>query len=306
MKTILITGISGFAGNNLAAYLLHHTHWKILGSSRKKEFSVDHTNIKLVPADSRMWDEEKIDAVIHLAGIAHDLSGEFVSADYEKVNVEGTKSLVDEFIKSKASIFIFISSIKAVADHSDVVLDELAAPRPQTDYGKSKRKAEQYIISRQISDKSFYILRPAMMYGPTNKGNLNLLYRFVKSGWPFPLGAFQNLRSFLSVENFSFVIRSIIEGKLQPGTYHVADSGFLSTNELYALIADVSGIKNRNWKLPKKIIQWAATLTGQTNRLNKLTENMMVSNNKLIQQMGCDLPVSLNEGLRNVIKNWNV
>jgi nucleoside-diphosphate-sugar epimerase len=86
------------------------------------------------------------------------------------------------------------------------VLTEEVEPKPLTHYGKSKLMAEEYILSQPLSvGKSYYILRPCMIHGPGNKGNLNLLYQIVQKGIPYPLAAFENKRSFLSIENLCFI-----------------------------------------------------------------------------------------------------
>ncbi|MBS1557200.1 MAG: NAD-dependent epimerase/dehydratase family protein [Bacteroidetes bacterium] len=306
MKNILITGISGFVGTNLAAYLHSHTDWKILGSSRRKmSLLPNRGEIVQIGMNHNEWDEHQVDAVVHLAGMAHDLSGKYKPDDYEKVNVEGTQQVFDEFLKSNASVFIFVSSIKAVVDHSEQIVDEGFIPHPTTDYGKSKLKAERYIQSKTGNGKLFYILRPAMMHGPGNKGNLNLLYRFVKWRLPFPFGQLKNERSFLSIENFCFVIQALINNKIQPGIYQVADDGYLSTTELYELTVQTTQRKKIILNLPIHFIVFMATLFGKKSMLNKLTESMKVSNRKICEALGEKLPVSLREGLQYTIRSFD-
>src|SRR5690606_31466401 len=103
--------------------------------------------------------------------------------------------LYDWYLKSKATKFIYASSVKAIADSVEGELTEDTPARPLTAYGISKLKAEEYIqqLSLGMTSKAFYILRPCMVHGPGNKGNLNLLYKFVTKGIPYPLGAFNNV-----------------------------------------------------------------------------------------------------------------
>ncbi|MGC4023576.1 MAG: NAD-dependent epimerase/dehydratase family protein [Cyclobacteriaceae bacterium] len=301
MKRILITGVSGFVGTNLVSYLRGKPEYELFGHSRLNEVS----NVKLVAkTDASTIDENKIETVIHLAGIAHDLGGKFKAEDYYRVNFEGTKNVVDEFLKSNATKFIFVSSIKATVDTSSVPAEEMMQPSPVTDYGKSKRMAEEYILSKSWGEKKFYILRPAMIHGPGNKGNLNLLYKFVRSGLPFPFGAFHNQRSFHSIENFSYAIESLLNKNIDSGIYHLADDGFLSTTELYRIIAEGLNKKSRVWNLPKGIIELAATITGKKSMVNKLTEDMMVSNEKIKKEIGA-MPLSMKEGLIKTIRSFD-
>jgi len=156
--------------------------------------------------------------------------------------------------------------------------------------------------------KSTYILRPCMIHGPGNKGNLNLLYQVVKKGIPYPLGAFENRRSFTSIDNLSFVIEQLIEKDIPTGIYNVGDDETLSTNELITLTAATMGKSPRIWKWNKSVVQFAAKvgtvfhLPLNTERLLKLTENYVVSNAKIKQALGIDkMPVRAEEGLRKTI-----
>ncbi|HCW09066.1 MAG TPA: nucleoside-diphosphate-sugar epimerase [Cytophagales bacterium] len=302
MKNVLITGISGFVGINLVRHFANVPDIVLKGYSRSKVEGVEY-----LPNFSAMaLDETKIDTVIHLAGIAHDLSGQFTTEDYYRVNTEGTKALVEEVLKSNIEKFIYVSSIKAVCDTSSVPANESIQPHPSSDYGKSKLKAEEYILSKQWSSKSFYILRPGMMHGPGNKGNLNLLYQFVKTGMPFPLGAFHNQRSFLSIGNFCFVIEQLLsENKIESGIYHLADDGFLSTKELYQLIAHTLNKKPVVWNLPTSVIEWCAKLVGRRAMISKLTENMMISNQKITSAMAAPFPITMRDGLIQTIHSFD-
>lgn len=103
---------------------------------------------------------------------------------------------------SPARKFIFFSSVKAAADFvpGDLLTEDIV-PHPVGPYGESKIKAEEYILNHPAYEKQVYILRPCMIHGPGNKGNLNLLHQVIKKGIPWPLGAFENRRSFTSIGN---------------------------------------------------------------------------------------------------------
>lgn len=303
---IFITGVSGFVGTNLVNYFKDRGGVMPYGSSRQMKSNLPEKLMLVTDYSAATLNELKIDIFIHLAGIAHDLNNQYEPKDYYTVNFEGTKNAVDEFLKSNARAFIFVSSIKAVCDTSSIPADESVKPAPMTDYGKSKWQAEEYI--QRIapgSDKKFYILRPAMIHGPGSKGNLNLLYRFAKSGLPFPFGAFHNQRSFLSIGNFNYAIDTIINKDVAPGTYHLADDGFLSTMELYSLLCKAMNSKIRIWNVPKKLIQVMAALIGRKNMITKLTEDMMISNEKILKALNSPFPVGLKEGLVTTIRSFD-
>jgi nucleoside-diphosphate-sugar epimerase len=165
--------------------------------------------------------------------------------------------------------------------------------------------AEEYIQSRPLPNgKSYYILRPCMIHGPGNKGNLNLLYQLVAKGIPYPLASFHNTRSFLSVENLCFVIKEILErDDIPAGIYHVADDEPLSTNELINLLGQALQKPPRLFKISPSIIKALAKagdrlhLPLTTERLHKLTENFVVSNQKIKLALKKDLPLSAREGI---------
>ncbi len=294
-KNVLITGTSGFVGANLVPYLegLH----KLITPIRS-ELSLP------LP---------KYDVIVHLAGKAHDIKKVAEADVYYEANYELTKALFDDFIASEAEIFIFVSSVKAVADKVSSPLREDFVPKPETHYGKSKLMGEEYIANQVLPEgKSFYILRPCMIHGPGNKGNLNLLYQIVAKGIPYPLAAFKNKRSFLSVENLCFVIRELIENdNLSSGIYNVADDCPVSTNELVQLIARASGRNAKLLKLYPGFIKFIAKIGDilrlplTTERLEKLTENFIVDNSKIKKALRKELPLTSQEGIIITVNSFN-
>jgi nucleoside-diphosphate-sugar epimerase len=232
---VLITGASGFIGQ----YLIKNLDYITKGISLR---NIDNIN-----------EIKNYDATIHLAGKAHDLKKVSDDGEYFKTNTDLTIKLFDEFLKTDSKIFIFMSTVKAVADKVEGVLTEESEPNPKTAYGKSKLEAEKYILNNlpKNNNQKVYILRPCMIHGPGNKGNLNLLYAFVKKGIPFPLGAFNNSRSFLSVDNLSFIISEILKGNIDNGIYNLADSGTLSINQLVETIGKADNKKSKDIKITK-------------------------------------------------------
>lgn len=301
---VLITGASGFLGTNLIQYLTVGNNFDLLVHTRRPGNFHDQNRLVTVMPDLSFasLNHFQIDAVIHLAGVAHDLSGKFKTDDYIAVNFENTARLYDEFLKSNAGKFIFVSSIKALTDKSDFPITESTPATPLTIYGKSKRMAEEYLDSKTAAGKQVFILRPCMIHGQGNKGNLNVLYKLVKWGIPYPLGKFENQRSFLYVENFSFIVRAILDGKVERGAYNLADTGTISTVELVKLINGVLKRKPRIWSMPKKIMKIVFLFSKAT--LEKLTGNMVVSNKKICKQVG-SLPIPMEEGLTRTILSFN-
>lgn len=294
---IAISGITGFLGSNCVKHF--------------EAFGLPFFGVNLRQTLPKKFSED-VTTVLHLAGKAHDLKNVAEPEEYFQVNTELTKQLFEVFLNSNAHTFIYVSSVKAIADtiEKDVLL-ESDIPKPITPYGESKLAAEKYLLSHPLSaDKKLFILRPCMIHGPGNKGNLNLLYKLVIKGFPWPLGAFANKRSFLSIDNFYFVIDKILSGDLKPGVYNLADTNTLSTNEIIRLISEVTNKQPVVWKIPKSIIFILANLGSlvrlplNTERLQKLTENYIVCNQKLLNALGMPLPVSAHEGLKKTFKSF--
>lgn len=298
-SNILITGASGFVGQNLMSYLSEYG-LSAKPISRKELYEINDKSV----ADSQ--------AIVHLAGKAHDLKKTSQPDEYYQVNFEITKRLYDIFLQSDAEKFIFISSVKAAADSVEDILKEDVKPDPQTHYGKSKLMAEEYIQNQPLPPgKSYYILRPCMIHGPGNKGNLNLLYKFVKKGIPYPLAAFNNKRSFLSVENLCFVIKELLQKHTVPaGIYQVADDEPLSTSSVVSILSDSLNKKPRLWHISEKLIRLFAKVGDQlklplnTERLGKLTENYIVSNMKIKDALKLELPVTTAAGLKTTAESF--
>lgn len=207
-----------------------------------------------------------------------------------------------------------MSTVKAVADEIKGVLTEEIMPMPKTHYGIAKYQAEEYILSRKLPEgKRVYILRPCMIHSPRNKGNLNLLYQLVAKGLPWPLGAFENQRSFLSIENLCFVIKELLENELVPsGVYQVADDNSLSTNKLIELIGNSLERKTVIWKIPTVLVMGIAKLGDylylplNSERLQKFTEIYIVSNAKIKIALQKGFPVSAKQGLFKTIKSFKI
>lgn len=307
---ILITGVHGFVGSNLVKALSkEHTIYGLDIISPTKDgvrftFSWDFLD--------KPDEIPEVDAIIHLAGKAHDTKNQTVSDVYFKVNTGLTQKIFDYFLASKkAKKFIFFSTAKAAADKVDGILTEDVIPSPVGPYGESKIAAEKYIQEHLTDDKQVYILRPCMIHGPGNKGNLNLLYGVVKKGIPWPLGAFENRRTFTSIDNLCFVINGLLTKDVPSGIYNMGDDEALSTNELIEEICKSLGKKAHIWRLPKGLMYGVAKIGGalhlplDSERLRKLTENYISSNAKIKKALGVEkMPIDARLGLKKTLDSF--
>ncbi len=305
---ILITGIHGFVGSNLVEYMKdRHEIYGLDIVAPEREgvvatYAWDDLENGRVPA---------VDAVIHLAGKAHDTKNEAAADVYFKVNTGLTQRIYDWFAGSSAGKFVFFSTAKAAADRVEGVLTEDVVPSPVGPYGESKIKAEEYLLGNPVEGKDVYIMRPCMIHGPGNKGNLNLLYSVVSKGIPWPLGSFENRRTFTSVENVCFAVEGLLTKPVEGGIYNMGDDEALSTNELIEVICSVLGKRARIWRLPKGMMTLGAKVGGwlhlplNPERLQKLTENYVSSNAKIKRALGVDrMPAGAVEGLVRTIESF--
>ena len=310
---ILITGVHGFVGTNLS-----------------KSLSKDHcilgldivSKVQECIRQTYTWQElEKealpdSDVIIHLAGKAHDTKSQSEASVYFEINTELTKKIYNYFLKSTATKFIYFSSVKAAADSVvGETLTEDIIPNPKGPYGASKIAAENYILANlpNTSEKSVFIVRPCMIHGPGNKGNLNLLYQMVRKGFPWPLGAFENRRSFTSIDNLCFVIDQLILNEVPSGIYNVGDDEALSTNELIELMCQSMGKRSHIWKINRRFMEGCAKVGTwmhfplNCERLRKLTENYVVSNEKLKKALQIEkMPITARMGFEKTFDSFQI
>ena len=286
---ILITGAYGFVGTNLCRYLASRGHECV---------ALDIPEIKRDDVPYKVfysWDEldsidwAGINAVVHLAGKAHELKTVSDPQSYFDINVGLTEKIFNA-ANGKVPRFIYFSSSKA-AD-------------ADTPYGKSKLEAEQFLAGRAI------VLRPAMIHGPGNKGNLNLLWGIARRGFPWPLAAFENERSFTSIGNICAAVEALCE-RGENGIYPIADDEMLSTNRLIELMAEACGRKPHLWRMPNGLMRLAARMGDvlhlplNTERLGKLTEDSFVDNAVLKKHLGwSQMPIRAEDGMRETLKSF--
>lgn len=287
---ILITGAYGFVGTNLCRYLGGKGHVCIaLDIPKAKRDSVPYRAFY-------SWDDLSgidfagVDAIVHLAGKAHDLRNVSDPQSYFDVNVGLTERIFNA-TAGKVPRFVYFSSSKA-AD-------------ADTPYGKSKLAAERFLDGRAI------VLRPAMIHGPGNKGNLNLLWGVARRGFPWPLAAFENKRSFTSIGNICAAVEALCE-RGENGVYPIADDEMLSTNRLIELMSETCGRRPRLWRLPRGLMRFAARtgdilhLPLNTERLGKLTEDSFVDNAVLKKSLGwTQMPICAEDGMRETLKSFS-
>ncbi len=280
-----VTGASGFIGKHVLASFQGSETEVVIGVGRSA--GLTHYDDLL---SHKLADDS---AIIHLAGKAHDLHSVPDEAEYDAANYVLTRSLYDAFRASNARIFVFVSSVKAVTDNPASPVNEDTPAEPKTAYGRSKLKAERYVTAHPARPGQLvYILQPCVVQGPGAKGNVRLLMRFVQSGLPYPLAAFHNQRSVLSIDNLVFCLHSILRRPVPEGRYLVADDDPLSAVDMVKTIAAARGRSPRLLSPSIRLVRLAARLGTRlrlpltTERLDKLTEDHVIDNSKLLTALG--------------------
>jgi len=271
MSIILITGITGYIGNVLSVNLAkRHT---ILGVSRKRDC-----------ANFYSWDnlpETHVDIVIHLAGKAHDSVNQNYN-DYHQANVHYTKMIIDYCNKFKISQLIFVSTSK-VYSFSNLRITESSNKEVKTPYQKTKLIAEELIRTKLLTTK-YHIIQPPIIIGQKEKGNLRLLEKLFSIIPVWPLGAFKNVKSVISYQNFEFFIEELILKQPESNTYIICDDQTISTIDLIKIRFPKVIILNTGkgfWKVLAKLLTLLKLNFFNLEVLNKLTLSETYSNEKI-------------------------
>lgn len=316
---LLVTGATGFIGRRLCAQLagrgtviraLYRTHpGEQIPGVEWLEFSrLD---------DLASWPQalNGVDAVVHLAGLAHQLgrAGEGRWEEFSQANVTVTRVLARACAQAGVPRLVFISSIAATRTSSDSPVTETMQPTPGSDYGRSKLEGEQAVADElRASAVDWCILRPPVIYGPGNPGNMERLLRLVRRGLPLPIGAIRNRRSFMYIDNLVDAVARVCEhrGRIR-ATLMLGDDTQLSTPELVRALAIAANLRARIFALPLWVLRLlarladvAGTLLGRslpfdTYSISKLTESLAVDSSEFRRRFAWQPPVSTAQALRS-------
>ena len=304
---ILITGANGFVGSYLAKKLSNLPAVKLTLAARVASTTQLVKTFKVNQIDSTTeWSEALVgcQSVVHTAARAHVMKDEVADplTEYRRVNVDGTLNLARQAAEAGVRRFIFISSIKVNGEQTLIGKPFTAEdiPAPEDAYGISKYEAEQGLL--QIAADSgleVVIIRPPLVYGPGVKGNFSSMMQVVKKGFPLPLGAINNLRSLVALDNLVDLIITCINHPAAANQVFLAGDGEdLSTTELLRGVAKAAGVPSRLLPVPASVLMFMASLLGKKTMAQRLLGSLQVDISKARDLLGWTPPLSVEEGLR--------
>lgn len=316
MGIILVTGANGFVGSALCR-ALREDGLSVRGAVR----SVDKAGLlpegvepfiigEIGPHTGWAGALEGVDAVIHLAGTAHNYQN--LKDRYEADRL-GTERLAKQAAQSKAQLFIYLSTIKVNGEYSPqdekgniISFNEESVPDSQGNYAIGKWKAEQALARmKEDSGMGIIILRSPLVYGPEVKANFFSLLKLVDAGIPLPLAGVRNKRSLIYLGNLTdIILRCLSEPRAYGQTFLVSDGHDISTPELIREIAKSLGRKPRFFPFPLGLLKFAGKITGRLSKIERLTSSLAVDNRKISRALNWEPPFSLEQGIRLTVEAY--
>lgn len=306
--TIAVTGAYGFLGSAVVSRL--STQDVQVKKIVRNGILDDLNQITIGDISSfKNWNKAlvNVDFVVHCAARVHAVKETATDPlkAFRAVNTEGTLSLARHAIFAGVRRFIFVSSVKVNGEATNfgVPFIESDSADPRDAYGISKCEAERGLRDLAAkSDMEVVIIRPPLVYGPGVKANFASLMRAVTRGWPLPLGALQNQRSFVALDNLvDFILTCISHPLAANQTFLVSDGHDLSTTELVRGLARAANVPERLLPVPFWALQAGARLLGKGDTLQRVCGNLQVDISKARSLLGWEPPISVEEGLRRAV-----
>lgn len=314
MKTILITGASGFVGSTLLKHLNDFGCYNIVAGLRRDfpdmPAGVEGFDLGDIGSEND-WRKtlSNVDIVIHAAARNHVMNETVTDplAEFRQVNVEGTLNLARQAAFAGVKRFIFISSVKVHGETNPLEssFTEADPCNPKEPYAVSKYEAEQGVTKiAEETGMEFVIVRPPLIYGSGVKGNFLSMIKWVYKGIPLPLGAVSNQRSFIAVDNFvDFISRCIDHPAAANQVFLVSDGQDLSTTELLRRVGKQLNRSVRLIPVPARLLAFGLSLLGKQAVTQRLVGSLHIDISKTHDLLNWNPPVGVDEGINRCVTN---
>jgi len=309
MNNVMVTGANGFVGKLLIRDLLK-SQYEVVVAVRSQAHN--DTDVKMFAIGDigavTDWSValDTVNVVVHLAARVHIMNDSATDPlrEFRKVNVDGTLNLARQAVKAGVRRFVFVSSIKVNGEFTQANKPFTASdtPCPQDAYGISKYEAEQGLLNlAKETGLEVVIIRPPLIYGGGVKANFASMMKAVKRGFPLPLGAINNKRSFVYVGNLiSLILKCIDHPSAANQVFLVSDGHDLSTTELLKACAQSLDVSPRLLPVPQRLLEVAAKILGKENLAQRLCGNLQVDITKTCQLLDWEPQFTVEDGLKDV------
>jgi len=313
---ILVTGANGFVGSALCD-LLERQDMDYIRVVRKESIQCRQQERVFdfsEPHDEKSWGDlvAGAETIIHLAAVAHQAIGNDESSrlKYAQVNVSASCNLLRQAINLGVKKFVFLSSVKAASNSSlqdpsgsPIRMSTAQPEQPSDIYGSSKLAAEKELqLLASNAAISLIILRPPLIYGSGQKGNMKKLFQFIDRGVPLPFSGIKNQRSLISVDNLCDALLHLVSANGKSGTYFLADID-VSTPELVRAIAAAFGKRPRMFYCSPKLLTLAASILGKTDVAERLLGSLTVDSRDFKEEFSWTPVHDFNQVLKRIARD---
>ena len=314
MKKILVTGASGFIGQNICEELIK-LNWPVCGTVRNSDSLSINNDFKYISVGDigpkTNWDNalKGIDCVVHCAGKAHEMNNDNDLDTYHLVNTEGTRHLAEKAAEAGVKRLVFLSTVKVNGENIDKINNNKIftnndTPDPKDAYSISKLEAETILweISSR-TDLEVVVVRLPLVYGRGVKGNLKRLIKLINFGIPLPFSLITNQRSLIGIDNLvSVLIRCVENLEAKGKTFLVSDDKDLSTPNLLQHIASAMGRSAHLFPVPISLLKFFGFVLGRQSEMNRLLGSLQVDISYTREILNWTPPISVEEGIKRMVQ----
>lgn len=302
---IIVTGAFGFIGSAAIARLVREGHDVVAATRRDGACPAP---VEIVGDIDSQTDWRSVlsdaDCVVHLAARVHEMHSPGDLEAYREVNTRGTLRLAESAATAGVPRFVYLSSAKVLGETSgDRAFDDASSPAPVGPYAISKYEAEIALTELAAhTGMTVVVLRPPLVYGPGVRANFLRLLQWVDRGFPLPLGAVQNRRSLVALDNLVDAIATCaVHPEAVGKTFLVADDEPLSTPQLIRRIAAAMNRSACLIDVPPAVLRLAGRLTGRTAEVDRLLGDFWVDSSGIRSTLGWHPPIPVDDALARTV-----